>query len=72
MVESNCDQICAVPSEFTWFNILFICCVTHNNTDEFNSVLSVIQALRAKYSPVYMMCWGDFNTDLSRITSGHT
>ena len=29
---------------------------TYNNTDEFNSVLSVIQALQAKYKPVYMIC----------------
>ena len=29
MVETNCDQICAVLSEFTSFKILFICRVAH-------------------------------------------
>ena len=76
MVETNCDRICAVLSEFTSFTILFISvympCDTYNNTYEFNSVLSVIQALQAKYNPVYMICGGDFNTDLSRNGSGHT
>ena len=47
MVETNCDRICAVLSEFTSFTILFISvympCDTYNNTYEFNSVLSVIQ-----------------------------
>ena len=47
-------------------------CDTYNNTDEFNSVLSVIQALQSKYNPVHMICGGDFNTDLSRNGSGHT
>ena len=41
-------------------------------TDEFNAVLSVIQALQAKYNPVYVICGGDFNTDLSKNGSGHT
>ena len=62
MVETNCDRICAVLSEFTSFTILFISvymtCDTYNNTYEFNSVLSVIQALQAKYNPVYMICGG--------------
>ena len=70
MVKTNCDRICAVLSEFTLFTILFISvympCDTYNNTDEFNSVPSVIQVLQAKYSPVYMICGGDFKTDLSR------
>ena len=41
-------------------------------SDSFNSVLIVIQAQQAKYSPVYMICGGDFNTDLSRKRSGHS
>ena len=47
-------------------------CDTYNNIYEFNSVLSVKQALQAKYNPVYMICGEDFNTDLSRNRSGHT
>ena len=47
-------------------------CGTYNNTEEFKSVLSVIQALQAKYNQVYMICGGDFNTGLSRNGSRHT
>ena len=51
MVKPNYDPICAVLSEFTSFTILFISvympCDTYNNTYEFNSVLSGIQALQA-------------------------
>ena len=47
-------------------------CDTYNNTYEFNSVLSGIEALQAKYNQVYMICGGDFNTALSRNGSGHT
>ena len=76
MVEINCDRICAVLSEFTSFTILFITvfmpCDTYNNTYKFNSVLSGIQALQAKYNPVYMICGGDFNTDLSGNGSEYT
>ena len=74
MVETNCDRICAVLSEFTSFTILFISvcmpCDTYNNTYEFNSVLSVIQALQAKYNPVYMICGGDFNTAYPEMCLG--
>ena len=66
MVETNCNRICAVLSEFTSLTILFIYVYmpgdTYNNTDEFNSVLSGIQALQEIYNPVYMICGGDFNT----------
>ena len=57
MVETNCGRICGVLSEFKSFTILFI---------------SVYMPLQAKYNLVYMICGGDFNTDLSRNGSGHT
>ena len=65
MVETNCDRTCAVLSEFTSFKILFISvylpCDTYHNTDEFNSVLSGIQALQTEYNPVYMYMINEIN-----------
>ena len=70
VIESNRDRICAVLSEFASLTILFISVYmpgdTYTITYEFSSVLSVVQALQAKYNPVHIYV-GEILTPTSPI-----
>ena len=47
-------------------------CDDRPTINEYNVVLSCIEAAEQKYKPTYVIVGGDYNTDLSRVNSLHT
>ena len=69
-------RICAVLCDFKSYSVLiasvYMPCDDHSTINEYNFVLSCIEAAEQKYKPTYVIVGGDYNTDLSRVNSLHT
>ena len=76
MIDTDNVRVCAVLSDFHDYVILFISVYMPGdlscNIDEYNDVLSTILALQSQHTPQFIICGGDWNTDLSRLPSKHT
>ena len=74
----NCEnnRICAVLCDFKSYFVLiasvYIPCDDSSTMNEYNFVLSCIEAAEQKYKPSYVIVGGDYNTDLSRVNSLYT
>ena len=74
----NCEnnRICAVLCDFKSYSVLiasvYMPCDDRSTINEYNFVLSCIEAAEQKYKPTYVIVGGDYNTDLSRVNSLHT
>ena len=67
----NCEKnrICAVLCDFKSYSVLiasvYMPCDDRSTINEYNFVLSCIEAAEQKYKPTYVIVGGDYNTDLS-------
>ena len=72
-VDAENARICSVLSKYDRTVIIFICVYMPNdincNIYEYNEVLSAIHMLQSLYTPHYIICGGDWNTDFTRKTS---
>ena len=74
-IDVNSDRISAILADYNSYSILFVCVYMpcdSKDLDQFNFELGIIQGLIASLSPNFIVCGGDFNTDLSRIHSTQT
>ena len=72
-IESENTRVCSVLSKYDTTTIIFICVYMPNdinsNIYEYNEVLSSIHMHQSLYNPNFIICGGDWNTDLTRKTS---
>ena len=64
--------MCAILTDYKSYSILFFCVYMpcdSKDLDQFNFELGIIQGLIASLTPNFIVCGGNFNTDLSRIHS---
>ena len=73
-IETENTRVCSVLSKYDTTTIIFNCVYMPNDINsnilyEYNEVLSSTHMFQSLYNPNFIICRGDWNTDLTRKTS---
>ena len=70
-IETENTRVCSVLLKYDTTTIIFYLCIYAKriNSNEYNYVLSSFHMLQCLYNPNFIICGGDWNTDLTRKIS---